>query len=138
MVNHTFGAYGHCAGTYFGGWRIVHTMGSKITKLRPLGGFCAESAGALTLFGTALWPVSQSARPIRLPGAIIGVGAIHRISAVRWGGTSYRLRLDDYNSCFRSGCRADFLDHPDGLSRCLRSWLLHRFLLDKTDHERRM
>ena len=42
------------AGTYFGGWRIVHTMGQKITKLKPLGGFCAESAGAITLFGTAL------------------------------------------------------------------------------------
>jgi inorganic phosphate transporter, PiT family len=71
-------------GTYFGGWRIVHTMGSKITKLRPLGGFCAESAGALTLFGTALAGIPVSTTHT-ITGAIIGVGAIHRLSAVRWG-----------------------------------------------------
>jgi len=71
-------------GTYFGGWRIVHTMGSKITKLRPLGGFCAESAGALTLFGTAVAGIPVSTTHT-ITGAIIGVGAIHRLSAVRWG-----------------------------------------------------
>ena len=71
-------------GTYFGGWRIVHTMGSKITKLRPLGGFCAESAGAITLFGTALAGIPVSTTHT-ITGAIIGVGAIHRLSAVRWG-----------------------------------------------------
>jgi PiT family inorganic phosphate transporter len=71
-------------GTYFGGWRIVHTMGSKITKLKPLGGFCAESAGALTLFGTALAGIPVSTTHT-ITGAIIGVGAIHRLSAVRWG-----------------------------------------------------
>jgi inorganic phosphate transporter, PiT family len=71
-------------GTYFGGWRIVHTMGSKITKLRPLGGFCAESAGALTLFGTALAGIPVSTTHT-ITGAIIGVGAVHRLSAVRWG-----------------------------------------------------
>ena len=71
-------------GTYFGGWRIVHTMGSKITKLRPLGGFCAESAGALTLFGTALAGIPVSTTHT-ITGAIIGVGAIHHLSAVRWG-----------------------------------------------------
>lgn len=71
-------------GTYFGGWRIVHTMGSKITKLRPLGGFCAESAGALTLFGTAMAGIPVSTTHT-ITGAIIGVGAIHRLSAVRWG-----------------------------------------------------
>ena len=71
-------------GTYFGGWRVVHTMGSKITKLRPLGGFCAESAGALTLFGTALAGIPVSTTHT-ITGAIIGVGAVHRLSAVRWG-----------------------------------------------------
>ena len=71
-------------GTYFGGWRIVHTMGSKITKLKPLGGFCAETAGALTLFGTALAGIPVSTTHT-ITGAIIGVGAIHRLSAVRWG-----------------------------------------------------
>jgi len=71
-------------GTYFGGWRIVHTMGSKITKLKPLGGFCAESAGALTLFGTALAGIPVSTTHT-ITGAIVGVGAVHRLSAVRWG-----------------------------------------------------
>lgn len=71
-------------GTYFGGWRIVHTMGSKITKLKPFGGFCAETAGALTLFGTALAGIPVSTTHT-ITGAIIGVGAVHRLSAVRWG-----------------------------------------------------
>ena len=71
-------------GTYFGGWRIVHTMGSKITKLRPLGGFCAETAGAITLFGTALAGIPVSTTHT-ITGAIVGVGAVHRLSAVRWG-----------------------------------------------------
>src|SRR5205814_261324 len=69
-------------GTYFGGWRIVHTMGSKITKLKPIGGFCAESAGALTLFGTALAGIPVSTTHT-ITGAIVGVGAVHRLSAVR-------------------------------------------------------
>jgi PiT family inorganic phosphate transporter len=72
------------AGTYFGGWRIVHTMGQKITKLKPLGGFCAESAGAITLFGTALAGIPVSTTHT-ITGAIVGVGAVHRFSAVRWG-----------------------------------------------------
>jgi len=72
------------AGTYFGGWRIVHTMGQKITKLKPLGGFCAESAGAITLFGTALAGIPVSTTHT-ITGAIVGVGAVHRLSAVRWG-----------------------------------------------------
>ena len=71
-------------GTYFGGWRIVHTMGSKITKLKPVGGFCAEAAGAITLFGTALAGIPVSTTHT-ITGAIIGVGTTHRISAVRWG-----------------------------------------------------
>lgn len=71
-------------GTYFGGWRIVHTMGSKITKLKPVGGFAAESAGAITLFGTALAGIPVSTTHT-ITGAIIGVGATHRLSAVRWG-----------------------------------------------------
>ncbi|MGA2992453.1 MAG: inorganic phosphate transporter [Candidatus Korobacteraceae bacterium] len=71
-------------GTYFGGWRIVHTMGSKITKLRPVGGFCAESAGAITLFGTAMAGIPVSTTHT-ITGAIVGVGTTHRLSAVRWG-----------------------------------------------------
>lgn len=71
-------------GTLFGGWRIVETMGMKITKLRPVGGFCAETAGAITLFlATGLGiPVSTTHT---ITGSIIGVGAVNKISAVRWG-----------------------------------------------------
>ncbi|MGR4870834.1 anion permease [Variovorax sp. LARHSF232] len=71
-------------GTMFGGWRIVKTMGQKITKLKPVGGFCAETGGALTLFlATALGiPVSTTHT---ITGAIVGVGAAQRASAVRWG-----------------------------------------------------
>jgi PiT family inorganic phosphate transporter len=71
-------------GTLFGGWRIVHTMGSKITRLTPMQGFCAETGGAITLF-SATWlgiPVSTTHT---ITGAIIGVGAARRTSAVRWG-----------------------------------------------------
>lgn len=71
-------------GTYFGGWRIVQTMGSKITKLKPVGGFCAESAAALTLVMTALWGIPVSTTHT-ITGSIVGVGATNRISAVRWG-----------------------------------------------------
>jgi len=71
-------------GTMFGGWRIVKTMGTKITKLQPMGGFCAETSGAITLFvATHLGiPVSTTHT---ITGAIIGVGATRRISAVKWG-----------------------------------------------------
>ncbi|MCU1299763.1 MAG: pitA [Candidatus Sulfotelmatobacter sp.] len=71
-------------GTYFGGWRIVHTMGARITKLKPVGGFCAEAAGAITLFSTALAGIPVSTTHT-ITGAIVGVGATHRLSAVRWG-----------------------------------------------------
>ncbi len=72
------------AGTMFGGWRIVKTMGQKITKLKPVGGFCAETGGAITLFlATGLGiPVSTTHT---ITGAIVGVGATQRASAVRWG-----------------------------------------------------
>ncbi|MBI5278711.1 MAG: inorganic phosphate transporter [Burkholderiales bacterium] len=71
-------------GTMFGGWRIVKTMGQKITKLKPVGGFCAETGGAITLFlATALGiPVSTTHT---ITGAIVGVGSTQRASAVRWG-----------------------------------------------------
>ena len=71
-------------GTLSGGWRIVRTMGLKITKLKPVGGFCAETGGAITLFAaTALGvPVSTTHT---ITGAIIGVGAITKLSAIRWG-----------------------------------------------------
>jgi PiT family inorganic phosphate transporter len=71
-------------GTLMGGWRIVHTMGSKITRLNPMQGFCAETGGAITLFA-ATWlgiPVSTTHT---ITGAIVGVGAARRVSAVRWG-----------------------------------------------------
>lgn len=71
-------------GTYLGGWRIVRTMGSRITKLRPVGGFCAETAGAITLFSTALAGIPVSTTHT-ITGAIVGVGATTRLSAVRWG-----------------------------------------------------
>ncbi|HKT50676.1 MAG TPA: inorganic phosphate transporter [Candidatus Angelobacter sp.] len=71
-------------GTYFGGWRIVHTMGSKITKLKPVGGFCAESAGATTLFLLAYHGIPVSTTHT-ITGAIVGVGSTGRLSAVRWG-----------------------------------------------------
>jgi len=72
------------AGTMFGGWRIVKTMGQKITKLKPVGGFCAETGGAMTLFlATAIGvPVSTTHT---ITGAIVGVGSTQRASAVRWG-----------------------------------------------------
>jgi PiT family inorganic phosphate transporter len=72
------------AGTLMGGWRIVKTMGMKITKLRPIGGFSAETAGAVMLIGTALWGIPVSTTHT-ITGAIMGVGATHRLSAVRWG-----------------------------------------------------
>jgi PiT family inorganic phosphate transporter len=71
-------------GTLTGGWRIVHTMGSKITKLQPFGGFAAETAGAMTLFGASSFGIPVSTTHT-ITGAIIGVGAIKRLSAVRWG-----------------------------------------------------
>jgi len=71
-------------GTYLGGWRIVHTMGSKITKLKPVGGFCAETGSAITLFGTALAGIPVSTTHT-ITGAIVGVGSTTRLSAVRWG-----------------------------------------------------
>ncbi|MBS1176802.1 MAG: phosphate transporter [Proteobacteria bacterium] len=72
------------AGTLFGGWRIVKTMGQRITKLKPVGGFCAETGGAMTLFlATALGiPVSTTHT---ITGAIVGVGAVRNASKVRWG-----------------------------------------------------
>ncbi len=71
-------------GTYLGGWRIVKTMGQRITKLKPVGGFAAETAGAITLFGTALAGIPVSTTHT-ITGAIVGVGAVQRLSAVRWG-----------------------------------------------------
>jgi PiT family inorganic phosphate transporter len=71
-------------GTMFGGWRIVKTMGQRITKIRPVGGFCAELSGSITLFlATSLGiPVSTTHT---ITGSIVGVGSTHSVSAVRWG-----------------------------------------------------
>jgi len=74
-------------GTLFGGWRIVKTMGQKITKLKPFEGFCAETAGALTLFGATHFGIPVSTTHT-ITGAIIGVGARKGLSAVKWGVTT--------------------------------------------------
>jgi PiT family inorganic phosphate transporter len=71
-------------GTLSGGWRIVKTMGMRITKLRPVGGFCAETAGAIMLIGTAFAGIPVSTTHT-ITGAIMGVGSLQRFSAVRWG-----------------------------------------------------
>jgi PiT family inorganic phosphate transporter len=73
-------------GTLIGGWRIVKTMGSKITKLDPFGGFCAESGAAVTLFATAAAGIPVSTTHT-IAGSIVGFGAMRRLSAVRWGVT---------------------------------------------------
>lgn len=71
-------------GTACGGWRIVKTMGQKITKLKPVGGFCAETGGALSLFIATFFGIPVSSTHT-ITGSIVGVGAIQRASAVRWG-----------------------------------------------------
>ena len=71
-------------GTMFGGWRIVKTMGQKITKLRPVGGFAAETGGAITLFIASAFGIPVSTTHT-ITGAIIGVGSAQRARAVRWG-----------------------------------------------------
>jgi PiT family inorganic phosphate transporter len=71
-------------GTLFGGWRIVKTMGQKITKLKPVGGFCAETGGAMTLFLASGFGIPVSTTHT-ITGAIVGVGSSQKFSAVRWG-----------------------------------------------------
>ena len=71
-------------GTFFGGWKVIRTMGIKLTHLKPVGGFCAETGGALVLLGTALAGIPVSTTHT-IAGAITGVGATRRLSAVRWG-----------------------------------------------------
>jgi PiT family inorganic phosphate transporter len=71
-------------GTMFGGWRIVKTMGMRLTKLAPVGGFAAETAGATTIIGVSLLGIPVSTTHT-ITGAIVGVGATHRLTAVRWG-----------------------------------------------------
>ena len=71
-------------GTLSGGWKIVHTLGSRVTTLRPVGGFCAETAGAISLFTATHFGIPVSTTHT-ITGAIVGVGATRRLSAVRWG-----------------------------------------------------
>jgi PiT family inorganic phosphate transporter len=79
------GAYTAIAlGTLFGGWRIVHTMGSRITKLRPVGGCAAETGGAIAILIATRFGIPVSTTHT-ITGAIVGVGATTRLSAVRWG-----------------------------------------------------
>jgi PiT family inorganic phosphate transporter len=72
------------AGTMIGGWRIVKTMGQRITKLKPVDGFCAETGGAITLFVASFFGIPVSTTHT-ITGAIVGVGSTRRVSAVRWG-----------------------------------------------------
>ena len=71
-------------GTLMGGWKVIGTLGVKLTHLKPVGGFCAEGAGAFVLLGTALAGIPVSTTHT-IAGAILGVGATRRLSAVRWG-----------------------------------------------------
>jgi PiT family inorganic phosphate transporter len=71
-------------GTLLGGWRVIRTMGVKLTHLKPVGGFCAETSGALVLLGTAMFGIPVSTTHT-IAGAIVGVGSTRRLSAVRWG-----------------------------------------------------
>src|SRR4029079_17049687 len=80
LISHAAIAFG----TLFGGWRIVKTMGTKITKLQPIGGFCAQTAGAIPLVGATLAAIPVSTTHT-ITGAIVGVGATKRLSAVKWG-----------------------------------------------------
>jgi PiT family inorganic phosphate transporter len=80
LISHAAIAFG----TMFGGWRIVKTMGTRITKLQPLGGFCAETAAAVSILGATLGGIPVSTTHT-ITGAIIGVGATRRLSAVKWG-----------------------------------------------------
>ena len=116
-------------GTLFGGWRIVHTMGSKITRLTPMQGFCAETGGAITLF-VATWlgiPVSTTHT---ITGAIVGVGAARRVSAVRWNVANNIVdRLDHHDPGLRLHRRARLCDGrairvmlSGGAPRPRRSW----------------
>ena len=80
LISHAAIAFG----TLFGGWRIVKTMGTRITKLQPFGGFCAETAGAITLVSATLGGIPVSTTHT-ITGAIVGVGSTRRLSAVKWG-----------------------------------------------------
>jgi len=71
-------------GTMAGGWRIVKTLGTKITKLQPIGGFCAETAAAISIIGASVAGIPVSTTHT-ITGAVIGVGATKRLTAVRWG-----------------------------------------------------
>lgn len=77
-------------GTLMGGWRIVHTLGSRVTKLRPIGGFCAETGGASAIFLATFLGIPVSTTHT-IAGSIVGVGATHRLSAVRWGVASQMI-----------------------------------------------
>jgi PiT family inorganic phosphate transporter len=74
------------AGTMSGGWKIMKTMGNKITKITPVEGFCSQIAGSVTLFITQMFKVPVSTTHV-ISGSIMGVGAVKRLSAVRWGVT---------------------------------------------------
>jgi PiT family inorganic phosphate transporter len=80
LISHAAIAFG----TMFGGWRIVKTMGTRITKLQPFGGFCAETAAAINIVAVTLGGIPVSTTHT-ITGAIIGVGATRRLSAVKWG-----------------------------------------------------
>ena len=118
-------------GTMAGGWRIIKTMGQRITKLTPFGGFAAETAGAITLFATARFGIPVSTTHT-ITGAIVGVGASHRLTAVRWGVTRPHcvgLDIDDSRRRFHRSRRLPLpypvlaIAHPTPSSSLSRPWL---------------
>jgi phosphate/sulfate permease len=101
-------------GTLAGRWRMVKTMGQRITKLNPFSGFATNAAGALTLMGTAHFRIPVSTRH-RIAGAIVGVGALRRLTGVHWGRhAAHRVGLGPYDS--ERGSLGAILDH------LLRRW----------------
>ena len=96
-------------GMLCGGWRIVKTMGQKIVKLRPVDGFCAESGAASMLYMASFLGIPVSTTHT-ITGAIMGVGSLKRLSAVRWGVAGDCLGLDHYDPLFSGHCRSGLYD----------------------------
>src|SRR5256886_3056819 len=111
------------AGTLVGGWRIVKTMGMRITKLQPVGGFCAETAAAISILGASFGGIPVSTTHT-ISGAIMGVGATRRLSAVRWGGAARILWawvLTIPAAAIVAGCAYWVTAHLLRCGRCLAS-----------------
>jgi phosphate/sulfate permease len=99
-------------GTMSGGWRIVRTMGTRLTKFKPRGGYCAETGAALSILVATAVNQPVSTTPV-IAGAIEGVGSVQRLKAVRWGLAANIVGVGVYNPRVRPGGLAVFRDHPD-------------------------